>query len=92
MARAIIRNAPILILDEPLRGLDVAGETKVRKGLMAGKTCLLITHSLREMPEADLVIILENGRIVERGEHGELMVRSEQYRHLYELHRRQQAS
>ncbi|TLY20372.1 MAG: ABC transporter ATP-binding protein [Nitrospirae bacterium] len=88
IARALIRNAPILILDEPMRGLDVESEVAVRealKRLMAGKTCLLITHDLQAVTEADLVLLLDEGRIVERGGHSELMTRSGQYRQLYEL-------
>ena len=88
IARALIRNAPILILDEPMRGLDVESEMAVRealKRLMAGKTCLLITHDLQAVAGADLVLVLQEGRIVERGGHSDLMARSRQYRQLYEL-------
>jgi ATP-binding cassette subfamily B protein len=88
IARALIRNAPILILDEPMRGLDVESEMAVRealKRLMAGKTCLLITHDLQAVAGADLVLVLQEGRIVERGGHSDLIARSRQYRQLYEL-------
>jgi ATP-binding cassette subfamily B protein len=88
IARALIRNAPILILDEPMAGLDVESEAKVRealKRLMAGKTCLLITHDLQAVAEVDLVLVLDDGRIVERGRHSDLIARSWHYRQLYEL-------
>jgi len=88
IARAIIRDTPILILDEPMTGLDVESEAKVREALnrlMVGRTCLLITHDLRAVTEADLVLIMEEGRIVEQGKHDDLMARSGRYRQLYEL-------
>jgi ATP-binding cassette subfamily B protein/subfamily B ATP-binding cassette protein MsbA len=88
IARALIRNAPILILDEPMTGLDVESEAKVREALerlMAGKTCLMITHDLESIADADLVLVLEGGRIVEQGRHGALVAASSRYRQLYEM-------
>ena len=88
IARAIIRDTPILILDEPMTGLDVESEAKVREALnhlMVERTCLLITHDLRAVADADLVLIMEEGRIVEQGRHDDLMARSQHYRQLYEL-------
>ena len=88
IARTFIRNVPILILDEPMTGLDVESEAAVRdalKRLMAGKTCLLITHDLQAMAGSDFIFILEEGRIVEQGTHNDLLARSPRYRELYEL-------
>jgi ATP-binding cassette subfamily B protein len=88
IARTLIRDVPILILDEPTTALDVESEMAVREALrrlMQDKTCLLITHDLHAALEADLVLILEDGRIVEQGEPGDLMNRSERYRDLCEL-------
>jgi len=88
IARALIRKAPILILDEPMSGLDVESEGKVRNALdhvMAGKTCILITHDLASATDADSIVILESGRVVERGDHAELMARDRRYRQLYEM-------
>lgn len=88
IARALVRNAPILILDEPMTGLDVESEAQVRQALdrlMAGKTCLLITHNLKAAADADLVLVLEQGTTVDRGRHAELVARSRRYRQLYEL-------
>jgi ABC-type multidrug transport system fused ATPase/permease subunit len=88
IARAVIRETPILILDEPMTGLDVESEARVKEALdrlMAGKTCFLITHDLHSVTDADLVLVLEEGRIVERGNHSALMAGGSQYRHLHEL-------
>jgi ABC-type multidrug transport system fused ATPase/permease subunit len=88
IARALVRNAAILILDEPMTGLDVESEAKVREALdrlMTGKTCLTITHDLQSIANADQVVVLEEGRIVDQGTHAELVSRSGRYRELYEL-------
>jgi ATP-binding cassette, subfamily B, bacterial len=88
IARALIRNAPVLILDEPMTGLDVESEAKVRGALdrlMAGKACLVITHDLQSVVDADLVLVLEAGRIIDRGTHAELVANNGRYRQLYEL-------
>jgi len=92
IARALIRDAPILILDEPMTGLDVENEGKVREALdrlMRGKTSLMITHDLPSIADADLVLLLEEGRIADRGTHAELVARSSRYRQLYELNLQQ---
>lgn len=88
IARAIIRDAPILILDEPMTGLDVESEAKVREALdrlMAGRTCIMITHDLQSIADADQVLVLEDGQISARGTHADLMAGSVRYRRLYEL-------
>ena len=88
IARALIRNAPILILDEPMTGLDAESESNVREALdrlMAGKTVIMITHDLPSIADADQVLLLEDGRISAAGTHQELVVSSSRYRQLYEL-------
>lgn len=88
IARAIIRNNPILILDEPMTGLDARSEAKVQEALsrlMSGKTSFLITHDLRAVAGADLVLVLEDGRIVEQGTPRDLITRGNQYRRLHDL-------
>ena len=88
IARAVIRNAPILILDEPMTGLDAESEARVQQALdrlMAGRTSFLITHDLHAVSGADLVLLLEDGRIVEQGSHAELLSRSLRYHRLHKL-------
>jgi ATP-binding cassette subfamily B protein/subfamily B ATP-binding cassette protein MsbA len=95
IACAVIRNAPILILDEPMTGLDVESEARVREALnrlMAGKTCLMITHDLQSMANAATVLVLEEGRVIDRGTHAELVTKNGRYRQLYELDVQQPAA
>jgi ABC-type multidrug transport system fused ATPase/permease subunit len=71
-----------------MAGLDVESEAKVQEALdrlMAGKTSLVITHDLHAVAEADLILVLEDGRIVEHGSHDNLMAQSRHYRQLHDL-------
>src|SRR5499426_1123399 len=86
IARAIIRNSPILILDEPTSGLDSSSEKLVLEALgrlTAGKTVIVITHHLETIIKADVIFTLKDGRIVERGEHQQLLAQGGVYAHLY---------
>jgi ATP-binding cassette subfamily B protein len=86
IARALIRRPSILILDEPMTGLDSESQAQVVAAvarLGRGRTCITITHDLRTVVDADLVVMLEAGRVVERGSHVELMDRSGRYRRLH---------
>jgi ABC-type multidrug transport system fused ATPase/permease subunit len=88
IARTFIRNMPILILDEPMTGLDIESESAVREALrklMAGRTSILITHDLEAAADADLILLLAGGRILDQGSHQELLARSGQYRDLWEF-------
>jgi ATP-binding cassette, subfamily B, bacterial len=90
IARTFIRNMPILILDEPMTGLDIESESTVREALqrlMAGRTSILITHDLEAAADADLILLLADGRVVEQGSHQELLAREGQYRDLWEFRR-----
>jgi len=85
IARAILRDSPILILDEPTSGLDAASERIVLSALeqaARGRTTLIVSHRLASMRIADRIIVVEGGRIVEQGTHDELVTRSGQYAHL----------
>ncbi len=82
IARAILRDAPILILDEPTAALDAASEREVLSALeqlMRGRTTIIIAHRLSTIHHADLILVLENGRVIERGKHADLMERSGKY-------------
>jgi ATP-binding cassette subfamily B protein len=88
IARAIIRNTPILILDEPSSGLDAASEKLVFEALdrlMEGKTSIVIAHRLATIRRADVIFVLKDGAIIERGKHDELLKSGGLYSELYEL-------
>jgi subfamily B ATP-binding cassette protein MsbA len=88
IARAIIRDSPILILDEPSAGLDAESEKLVfdaLENLMQGKTSIVIAHRLATVRRADLIFVIDQGRVVEQGTHEELLVNSGLYSRLYEL-------
>ncbi|HEY6404253.1 MAG TPA: ABC transporter ATP-binding protein [Blastocatellia bacterium] len=87
IARAIIRNSPILILDEPTSGLDASSEKLVLEALgrlTADKTVIVITHHLETIIKADVIFTLKDGRIIERGAHHQLLALRGAYAHLYE--------
>jgi subfamily B ATP-binding cassette protein MsbA len=85
IARAMVRDAGILILDEPSSGLDAESERLVFEGLnrlLAGKTTFVIAHRLATIKNADVIFVLDQGRIVERGAHDELLARNGLYSEL----------
>ena len=86
IARAFLKDAPILILDEPTSALDARTETALLaalKRLMVGRLTFVIAHRLSTIRDADLIVVLDNGRVVEKGTHDELLERGQLYSSLY---------
>jgi ATP-binding cassette subfamily B protein/subfamily B ATP-binding cassette protein MsbA len=88
IARALIKDAPILILDEPTSALDAETEAALLDALhrlMSGRTTLIIAHRLSTIRGADAIVVLDNGTIVETGNHAELLARNGRYARFYRL-------
>jgi subfamily B ATP-binding cassette protein MsbA len=88
IARALLKNAPILILDEATSHLDTESEVLVQKALqtlMANRTVIVIAHRLSTVRRADRIVVLDRGRVTETGRHDELVIRGGLYQRLYEL-------
>lgn len=86
IARAILADTPILILDEATSSVDTRTEVSIQKAfknLMKGKTSFVIAHRLSTIREADQILVIDDGRIVERGNHSELMASEGFYHNLY---------
>lgn len=88
IARAVLLNAPVLILDEATSALDAESERLVQKALanlMQNKTSIVIAHRLSTIRKADMIVVMERGRIIQTGTHAELLESGGKYKHLYEL-------
>jgi ATP-binding cassette subfamily B protein len=87
IARAVLGNPAVMLLDEATSALDAEAEEAVQQGLqqaMAGRTVLVIAHRLATVQEADLIVVLDGGRIVQQGSHDQLMASGGRYRELCE--------
>jgi subfamily B ATP-binding cassette protein MsbA len=87
IARAMVKNAPILLLDEATSALDSEAEKKIQEALnrlMRGRTTVVIAHRLSTIVDADLIAVMDQGHIVERGTHHELLQQGGVYARLYE--------
>ena len=88
IARALLKNAPILILDEATSALDTQSERKVQQALdtlRQGRTAFVIAHRLSTIENADRIVVLDRGRIVEIGQHAELLAHNGRYASLYRM-------
>ena len=88
IARALVKDAPILILDEATSALDSESEIEVQQAiehLMENRTTLVIAHRLSTIRSADRICVMENGQIVEQGTHEELLLKGGRYQQLYEM-------
>ena len=93
IARAVIRNTPILVLDEPTSGLDAASEQVVFEALdhlMEGRTSIVIAHHLATVRRANIIFVVKDNTLVERGTHDELLAAGGFYSELYEIQFRQE--
>ena len=94
IARAILRDAPVLLLDEPTSALDAKSEAAIRRALTRlgeGRTVLTIAHRLSTIREADVIVVMGGGRILETGTHADLLAAEGAYAELYRLQFRDDA-
>ena len=91
IARAILANPNILLLDEATSSLDTESEMLIQKSLnqlLRGRTTFVIAHRLSTIQRADMILVIEDGEIVERGKHDELIARKGRYHQLYTVQAR----
>ena len=94
IARAFIRNSPFLLLDEATSSLDSKSEKKIQdslSSLISNKTALIIAHRLSTVIDADRIVVINNGEIIDIGKHSSLIKKSKIYKNLYELQFKKQS-
>jgi ATP-binding cassette subfamily B protein len=91
IARTLLKDPRILILDDSTSSVDTETETEIRRALahlMRGRTSFVIAHRIQSVMDADLILVMDGGRIVERGRHAALMAQDGVYRSVYEMQAR----
>jgi ATP-binding cassette subfamily B protein len=86
LARAILKNPTILVLDDTTSAVDMETELKIQtklKSILQEKTCFIIAHRISSVMEADLILVMDNGKIIERGKHHELINKKGYYSHVF---------
>jgi ATP-binding cassette, subfamily B, bacterial IrtA/YbtP len=89
IARAIVKDAPIVVLDEPTSFADPENEVRIKEAfskLMRGKTVIVIAHNLSTVTDADSIVVIEDGRIAGTGRHEELLTSQPLYQRMWQLH------
>ena len=88
IARAVLKNAPILIFDEATSSLDTENEKHIQESLsklMKGKTVIAVAHRLSTLKEMDRILVFDNGKIIEEGNHDELLNKQGKYAKLFKM-------
>jgi len=88
IARALLKDAPLLVLDEATSALDTESERYIQSALdevMVGRTTLVIAHRLSTIEQADMILVMDQGQLVEQGSHQQLIAQQGLYAHLHEL-------
>jgi subfamily B ATP-binding cassette protein MsbA len=88
IARALLKDAPLLVLDEATSALDTESERHIQEALeqvMVGRTTIVIAHRLSTIEQADVILVMDKGQVVEQGSHQSLLSEGGVYAHLYQL-------
>jgi ABC-type multidrug transport system fused ATPase/permease subunit len=90
IARTLLTDSPILVLDDSTSSVDAGTDARIRQALSEltkGQTTIIIAHRLGSLQHADEILVLDNGKVVERGSHDDLLALNGHYKHLWDLQR-----